>query len=537
MSMNIGNCIIDGIEDVVFQTDLENKIRYINRSFINTLGYRMEEIIGKTIFDHIHELEKENFYNINVKSLRNNSNYRMELRIRKKDGHYIWLEIIGSIFYEEDNPKGIIHIGRDVSRRKLLEETFEENEYKLKSDKINAEREKRKLELSTMKYKRLIESLPDAILIREDRKIFFANRTAVRLLKAKNKEELKGKDVFQFIHWDFTEEDKEVMEDESVDIDKAFRRTKVKAITGDIIEVEVRTVPLKFEDRLLTLVVVRDLGDRIKAEEAERMLKETLENDRLRTEFFANLSHELRTPINVIYSALQVMNLYIGKREYTIKLKEYIDVIRQNCYRLIRLVNNLIDVTKIEAGYFETHMSYCNIVNIVEEIVDSVVEYVEIKDISIRFDTSEEEIYLCCDLDLIERILLNLISNSVKFGNKGGKIDVFIKKAEEDVVISVKDDGIGIPKEKQKNIFERFVRVDPSFTRNAEGSGIGLSLVQSLVKLQGGSISLISDEGNGCEFIIKLPISMAAEECCVTKIDEGSDIIKKVDVEFSDIYK
>ena len=293
----------------------------------------------------------------------------------------------------------------------------------------------------------------------------------------------------------------------------------------------------------------RDISDRKKAEELEknmneksRLLYEATEYEILRTEFFANISHELRTPINVILSSLQLLNL---KTNDTNEInwclnnyKKYPEIMKQNCYRLIRLINNLIDVTKIDSGYFNLNLINTNIVNVVEDITLSIVDYTENKGISLIFDTEVEEKTLACDPDKIERIILNLISNSLKFTEPGGSILVSILDEGQDLIISVKDTGIGISKNKQKIIFDRFIQVDKSLARNREGSGIGLSLVKSLVELHNGTITVKSELNKGSEFIIKLPSYLIEEKNDPVHtnnlyIQENSE---KINIEFSDIY-
>jgi signal transduction histidine kinase len=276
-------------------------------------------------------------------------------------------------------------------------------------------------------------------------------------------------------------------------------------------------------------------------EEKERILNEATEYEKLRTAFFANISHELRTPLTVIFSAEQMLALLLkdvkldGRQS---EARQYMHIIKQNCYRLIRLIANLIDITKIDAGYFQINFSNCDIVRIVEDITLSVAKYIECKNLSLIFDTEVEEKIISCDLDKIERIMLNLLSNAVKFTPEGGGIYVNMYEKEDRIVISVKDTGIGIPPEMQNTIFDRFVQVDKTTSRNNEGSGIGLSLVKSLVEMHGGNISLTSESGKGSEFIIELLDRTEECEAAIDKCTEikGSDNIERINIEFSDIY-
>lgn len=285
--------------------------------------------------------------------------------------------------------------------------------------------------------------------------------------------------------------------------------------------------------------------DILKRKRIEKELKESeekLEYDRLKTEFFSNISHELKTPINVIFSAVQITNSMLSQIEILDndsknKTKKYLNIMRQNCFRLIRLVNNLLDITKIDSGYFKIDLVNCDIVKVVEDITLSVVEYVESVGIELIFDTDIEEKILACDPEKIERIMLNLLSNAVKFTKSGGKIFVNIFDKGEGIIISVKDTGIGILEEKQKQIFERFIQVDKALSRASEGSGIGLALVKSIVEMHKGNIHVNSELGKGTEFIIELPAKVLSENIEVENNNcSQNDNIEKVKIEFADIY-
>lgn len=256
--------------------------------------------------------------------------------------------------------------------------------------------------------------------------------------------------------------------------------------------------------------------------------------------FLANISHELRTPLNILLGATQITKQHLKNDEVLdrekIKAKAKIQI--QNCYRLIRLVNNLIDITKIDSGNFILNISTCNIIEMVEVIVNSVVEYAALKNIEIIFDTDVEEVILACDLDAIERIVLNLLSNAIKFTPEGGNIFVNIHTSNDEVEIRVKDTGIGIFKDKQQLIFERFKQVDKLLTRSSEGSGIGLDLVKSLIEMHNGTIEVNSEYLKGSEFIVTIPISTIEEDYNTENsfLNNSSNVISKIDVEFSDIY-
>jgi len=273
----------------------------------------------------------------------------------------------------------------------------------------------------------------------------------------------------------------------------------------------------------------------------KKLLDETIVSENLKTEFFSNLSHELRTPLNIIICTLQLLDTYIMNGELKDKerkFQKYSGIMKQNCYRQLRLVNNIIDITKLDAGFFDLNLQNCNIVNIVESVTMSVAEYIKTKSIKLVFDTDIEDCIMSCDPEKIERVLLNLLSNSIKFTRPGGSMKVNMYDKGENIIISLKDTGIGIPKDKLNIIFDRFRQVDRSLTRNQEGSGIGLSIVKSLVELHGGTISVVSEYGRGTEFIIVLPVRVVSKENEVCGVFEAQsqERIERIHIEFSDIY-
>lgn len=273
-----------------------------------------------------------------------------------------------------------------------------------------------------------------------------------------------------------------------------------------------------------------------------RKAKEVAEEaNEAKNTFLANISHELRTPLNIIMSTNQLLSYYLNYDEELNRdqIRKKIAVQVQNCNRLLRLVNNLIDITKIDSGHFELVMNRCNIVHVVEFITLSVAEYVENKGIKLVFDTDVEEKHIECDLNAIERIILNLLSNAIKFTPVGGTIYVCLENCNAAIRIRIKDTGVGIPKDKQKIVFERFKQADDLLTRKHEGSGIGLNLVKSLVEMHGGGISLLSEVNRGSEFIVQLPemieLNNSSDEMLV-QYDSNENVIQKIHIEFSDIY-
>lgn len=271
------------------------------------------------------------------------------------------------------------------------------------------------------------------------------------------------------------------------------------------------------------------------------------EASNLKAHFISNISHELKTPINVILCAIQLIELKNSKNNHDNE-KKNISIVKDNCYRLIRLISNIIDIEKAELNDLKLNLENNNIVTLTEEIVMSVIPYAEKKNLNLIFDTYEEEVMIDIDTIKIERVILNLLSNSIKFSKENGYIGVKISSLDKYVSIAVEDNGLGIAKEELTNIFERFRQVDNSLTRKNEGSGIGLSIVKSLVELHSGEIIVESELNKGTRFIVKLPKEMNInknnkcirieedQECKKNIIDEIRNINYRTKTELSDIY-
>lgn len=257
--------------------------------------------------------------------------------------------------------------------------------------------------------------------------------------------------------------------------------------------------------------------------------------------FISNISHELRTPVAVIISANQLLKLKMDKYSFEEKgnLTEKLNIIDKNCYRLMRLVNNIIDVAKIDANFMKVNVKNLNAIELLEDLVMSVIPYAENKNVNIIFDTEKEEVLMALDREKMERIVLNLLSNAIKFSNEGGNIFFNIYLEDNNLVFCVADNGIGIEEKDLEKIFEKFIQVDETMTRKNEGSGIGLSLAKSFVELHKGKIYVESVPNEGSKFTVKLPITVIEDDSdskVIKNVTGGSSSKISTTVEFSDIY-
>ena len=270
---------------------------------------------------------------------------------------------------------------------------------------------------------------------------------------------------------------------------------------------------------------------------AERREKEALESAiKIKDEFLANMSHEFRTPLTVINAAIQTINsLYAN--ELSNKLKKHIRTIHTNSLRQLRLVNNLLDITKYKEGYIKFNEQNIDIVYLTSSIMECIKPFAGQKGVNLEFSSNITSKSMAIDIDKYEQILFNLLSNAIKFTPSGKSVCVHLTIKNTKAVISVIDEGIGIAKEKHEYIFERFGQVDGSLTRQSEGTGIGLSLVKSIIEALKGTISLKSEVGNGSTFTFTIPIKKIKTVSNPNfKGELGYQVMQSAAIQFSDLY-
>ena len=436
-----------------------------------------------------------------------------------------------------------VDIVKDIDKKK--EEKL--NKLSSKLEERNKQREEMKVILfnNEICYDILFENSLNAIIIHRKGKVIYANQSALKLLGYDDSCNLDNIDFYGH----YSKEAQEEIKNKYLNI---VNKNLIKDVKEENIfdcngmEIPVRNTSSFFvykkEATILTFLIditsektLENLESDI--EENIKVLNKTKEFNLLIRNFFTNMSHELKTPINVIYSGVQMitMDLQLPNENKILRSKAYLKTMKKNCLRIIRLINNFLDTTKLESGSIKLSKRNSDIVYTIENIVQSVASYLKDKNINIIFDTDVEEKIMSYDEEVIERILLNLLSNSIKFSNDRKDIYVTVSDKNDRIIIKVRDDGEGIPNSKLGIIFERFGQANSSLSRECEGTGIGLYLVKSFVELHGGTIEILSEEGVGCEAIIELPAQLVEDKDYTIKVI-GETNEQKIEREFSDIY-
>lgn len=257
------------------------------------------------------------------------------------------------------------------------------------------------------------------------------------------------------------------------------------------------------------------------------------EDDKKQQQFLLNIIHDLRSHLNVITSAAQFMEYNFDESSNKNQMK-YVGIIKRNSYKMLKLINNLIDSNKIQNNFYKLNLKNVDIVPMIENTISCIEKYASAREISLIFDTNDEECIMAIDPEAIDRVIMNLLSNAIKFSKEKSNIFINLLVKEECIEISIKDQGCGISEEEKTKIFERFYQCDNN--DNYQGSGIGLNLCFHFVKAHDGEIFLNSEIGKGSEFIVILPRKI---EKNIETLKENVNLTNKIqtlEIEFSDTY-
>lgn len=492
----------------------DNRILEANLTAVGMLGMPRGALISQPITRFIHRDDQDAYYLHKQQLFDTGEPQALELRMIKCDGTFFWAHITANAIRDADgDSKCRVAIG-DVTERKLAEESLRESDHLLRA---------------------VIDGTDDLVFLKNlDCRMLVANAATDRIM---------GTSVLGKTARDYYPDEKSAEEDIGNDrrIMKADRGEEVDEIVPTAAGPRtylVRKSPWHdAQGKVIGIIgVARDITDRKAMETELRETAEALERkEKLVTDFFINISHELKTPITLIMLALEIIESYLKKPKLNrAGMLDRTVIMKQNANRLSKLVGNILDITKIDAGFMEPKFVCVDIVRLIHSLVDSMESFAQKKELKIKFVSSVKEKRMMTDSQIIERIILNLVSNAIKHTHEGGCIQIRCKDMKGNIVISVKDNGEGIADEKKPIIFDRFRQVNTSLARSSEGTGIGLSLTKALVELLHGHIRFESALGVGSEFFVELPVLQMTgqlqliEQNCMT-------IERRIETEFSDI--
>lgn len=372
-------------------------------------------------------------------------------------------------------------------------------ELEMQNQELRASQER--LETSNRRYYRLFDISPVAYIVLDEKsRIVNCNLTAARAIQRKRLQLLEQ----PFIKY-LEKEDVIVFSEHLKDVfsGKANNICEVNLRKGSVFEVHSTILPGEGEDAPVCLSVLFDMQEHKKmAKEMEIAKKHAEEASKLKSEFLANVSHEIRTPMTSIIGYSDILLHDIQTPEF----KQKLEVINKASKGLLLIINDILDISKIEAGELALcpkEFSLSNVLRYIELLFE-----VKANEKGITFSMHEHDLpdVVLGDDERIRQVLTNIIGNAIKFTLRDGIVAVNCEYRQGNVVIQVKDNGIGIPKEKQQSIFLPFIQGDSSPERNFKGTGLGLSITKRIVELLRGTILLQSEEGKGTTFTIQIPL-------------------------------
>jgi len=370
---------------------------------------------------------------------------------------------------------------------------------------------------SEIRFRRMVEMFPDAIIAHKDGFIVYVNNSAVKLLKAKEHHDLIGKQISSF----FPERDMDQLAElfgasEHMQIGQSLPSIKSAIISGDgvYINVALDGSALLYGDTKILQLVIRDISAQVQIEEFLEHAKEEAEYaSQLKGTFLANMSHELRTPLNAVIGFSEVIKKQMFGPVGSEKYLEYAEDIRASGSHLLELINNILDFSKIESGEQDINEEDIEIDILVSECVRLTQQRAIENDINIKLEFDPLLPQIFGDRRMLKQILINLLSNAIKFTPTGGKIVTTVKVPEsEGLKITVRDNGIGIKEDDIEKALTPFVQIDSENSRKYEGTGLGLPLSKNLAEMHDGSLELKSQLGKGTVVSLTLPKSRIRQE-------------------------
>lgn len=505
------------LKDITQTTLIQNKLEESENMYKNLMDVLNEGVI-------IHD-------NKNIKYINDKGLEILDINIGKKE---IFIEDIKNIVSKKFREKFLSNIQLVISRKEekvinkielingriveLVTTNIKLNDEDLLIsiviDITELENTIMNIEQSEKTYKLLLQTLPEGIVIVNPttKKHIYRNEASIRMLKTIGLEKLN-------------ESIKTYLKEENYG---NFRRFTIDKLNN----VDISLAIVKREEEGSLIVVFRMLDCEFKSTQLEKELNRIKEKNKFKTEFLSNVAYDIKKPINKIFETNN--NLIENKGKYNSEnINNHTRLVKQNCYRLIRLLSNVEYVSRIDNGTCTLELRKCDIVKLVENIVKISKTYTDKKGIDISFKSEVNKKILSLDIDKVEKIILNILSNAIKFTDTGGKIDINLYMQNEQVCISIKDTGIGIPKDKTEVIFENFEQLDTTLSRGCEGTGMGLSVVKKLANLNNIKINVESELNKGSEFIITLPNNIVSKNI---KLQDKFAQDEKIDIEFSDIY-
>jgi len=460
----------------VIITDAGGVTEWVNEGFTRLTGYTLAEIQGKKPGDVLHGPDSDPATVALMRErLGQGQGVKVEVINYHKNGTPLWLAIeVQPVTDEQHRLVNFIAIETDITERKRNEAELQESSQLVKS---------------------IVETVVDGIITIDSRGNVLSFNTAAERLFGFSQAEIIGTNVkclmprpYAAEHDDYLARYLKTREARVIGIG---REVVGQRKDGSSFPMELAVSEMQQADRTLFVGIVRDITERKQVE-------------RMKSEFVSTVSHELRTPLTSIRGAL---GLVIGKFSSGLpdKARQLLETASRNSERLTLLINDILDLEKIESGRLEFEFKALDLTAIAQQAIIANESYGQQHEVRLRLVDTPESAIVWADAHRLLQVFANLISNAVKYSPAGGTVDVSVHKRDGRFRVSVRDAGRGIPAEFRNRIFQRFAQADSSDTREKGGTGLGLSITKAIVERHGGDINFTSEEGVSTEFFFELP--------------------------------
>ncbi|HEX7585650.1 MAG TPA: PAS domain S-box protein [Prolixibacteraceae bacterium] len=506
--------MVANIGDVIVIIDRDGTTKYKSPNIEKWFGWKPEDLVGGNTWKNVHPDDLDSVMKLFGTILgESNATATTECRFRCKDGNYKWIELTGINLLHDPDIRGLLGNYHDITERKRAEDEL-----------IKA---KEKAEDSETRFKALHNASFGGIAIHDNGVIIDCNKGLTEITGF-SFEELIGMNGLLLI----AEKSRDlVMNNILTGYEKPYEAYGIRK-NGEEYHLRIDGRMIPYQDKMVRVTEFRDITRRKLAEQELINAKEKAEEgDRLKSAFLANMSHEIRTPMNGILGFAELLKEpdLSGEQQ-----QEYIGIIEKSGVRMVNIINDIIDISKVESGQMKVSVSETNISEQIEFIANFFRPEVEQKGIQLLVNNTlpDQKTILKTDKEKLYAILTNLVKNAIKFTNTGsieiGCNIVETLHATSLLEFYVRDTGIGIRPEQQKYIFERFRQGSETLNKNYEGAGLGLSISKAFVEMLGGKIWVESDKDKGSTFYFTLPYSPEAKEIAAKKLVSQNGIENQV---------
>ena len=459
--------VVCSLVDITYEKKSKKKIKENDTKYkkiVDNIPYSILIVDDNDIL-YSNEKNKEiDFYNDDIKNIILEKSIKGEVYYKSKSSNNLCLNIDRVDFYDGENIKNVVAIRNITKYKELI----------------------RKVDLSKKKYESFVNLIPEGIYMYDlnNKNIVYSNKSLNDMINLVN----VSSNNFINTNQTFT------ITDDKLNGEIKYKRNKLKNKYGKDVYIESGSMVIDVNQKLKGIGIVNDVTDIVKSEIIEREIEEKKRENKMKMEFFINMSHELKTPLNVITSSNQLLEIvykdYISNNPES-EISKVTGIVKKHSYMLMGLINNIIELSKLESDFYESERDYYNLISVVEDICEEFNSYVKVNNVNILFDTDKEEKVANIDPKDIEKIILTILSMIIRYTGKDSIINVDLNILDEKTIISIKNNG--------NYDYQRYLK-----DNEKKSLELGLAVVKLLLNLYDGKLNIETNEINSIEINIEI---------------------------------